>query len=731
MRCPFDEELSVRALTRSVVLLTSAAVAMSAGVATAVAAPTQTTVAQAVSVFPSDDLTVRDRTQLTGRRVNLPLPDCAARPTDCNTVRLLNQLDGFDLDPRLALRFAAPVDPAAIAAATVVEQLGGSRDGARTGVDRVVYDAATNTVYAHPAQQLSPGTTYRLRVGNNDGNNNAGNNNAGNNNAGNNNAGNDNAGGNNAGGNNSGNNNAGNDNAGGNNSGNNNAGNNNAGNNNSGGNNGGGNNGGGNLGGDRGAVPRAQSTFTTLSATDGLTDMVRQLDNGSAYRAAGILGGSRGLQVDAAFPAAGTTMTYTRDLGSDKKATDPVPNTSVAAAGTYVFGSYLAPSWLTPDGDIPQTPTADAGPRVRGQARLPFVAILPAGPAPAGGWPVTVFGHGFTRTDADLFLAATQNAARGLATIATDVVGHGYGPQSTWNVTSAAGTTTVPAHARGVDRNRDGTIDSTEGVATLPQPARLAQINSRDGLRQTVADVGTLVRAVAAAPNLGGVGLRPTGVTYYGQSFGGIYGSMLGGVDRTIQAFGLNVPGGPISEIARLSPAFRPLVTQSLAAAQPQLLNGGKAGFTESLPLAGEPPVTSPAPGSLPIQQFLADGTWINRSGSPETYAPLLPKSRTLVQSAFGDQTVPNPTASTLIRAGGLEQRTTLYRNDKTANASMNPHGFLLDPRFVPGNELGQTQMSTFLASGGATVIDPDGPAPIFEVPVTDPAVLMKLNFVS
>jgi len=726
MRCPLDEELSVRALTRSVVLLTSGAVAMSAGVATAVAAPTQTTVAQAVSVFPSDDLTVRDRTQLTGRRVNLPLPDCAARPTDCNTVRLLNQLDGFDLDPRLALRFAAPVDPAAIAAATVVEQLGGSRDGARTGVDRVVYDAATNTVYAHPAQQLSPGTTYRLRVGNNAGNNNAGNNNAGNDNAGNNNAGNNNAGNDNAG-----NDNAGNDNAGNNNAGNNNAGNNNAGNNNSGGNNGGGNNGGGNWGGDRGAVPRAQSTFTTLSATDGLTDMVRQLDNGSAYRAAGILGGSRGLQVDAAFPAAGTTMTYTRDLGSDKKATDPVPNTSVAAAGTYVFGSYLAPSWLTPDGDIPQTPTADAGPRVRGQARLPFVAILPAGPAPAGGWPVTVFGHGFTRTDADLFLAATQNAARGLATIATDVVGHGYGPQSTWNVTSAAGTTTVPAHARGVDRNRDGTIDSTEGVATLPQPARLAQINSRDGLRQTVADVGTLVRAVSAAPNLGGVGLRPTGVTYYGQSFGGIYGSMLGGVDRTIQAFGLNVPGGPISEIARLSPAFRPLVTQSLAAAQPQLLNGGKAGFTESLPLAGEPPVTSPAPGSLPIQQFLADGTWINRSGSPETYAPLLPKSRTLVQSAFGDQTVPNPTASTLIRAGGLEQRTTLYRNDKTANASMNPHGFLLDPRFVPGNELGQTQMSTFLASGGATVIDPDGPAPIFEVPVTDPAVLMKLNFVS
>jgi hypothetical protein len=661
----------VRALLRSAVLFTTASVVMSAAVSTAVAAPTHTKVARAVSVFPSNDLTVRDRTQLTGRRVNLPMPDCAARATDCNTVRLLNQLDGFDLDPRLALRFDTAVDAAAIAAATTVEQLGGSGDGASTGVDRVVYDATTNTVFAHPAHQLSPGTTYRIRVANITDNGNQGDNPGDSNNKG--------GHGNGAG----------------------------------------------------------QSTFTTESATVGLTDMVAQLDNGSAYQAAKIPTGSRGLQVDNAFPAAGTTLSYTSDLGSKTApATASVPNTSAVGAGTYVFGSYLAPSWLTGNGDIPQTPTAGTGPRVQGQAQLPFVAILPAGTAPAGGWPVTIFGHGFTRTDADLFLAASQNAARGIATIATDVVGHGYGPNSTWNVTTTTGTATatttvVPAHARGVDQNHDGKIESTEGVSTLPQPASLAQINSRDGLRQTVADVGTLARAVAATPTLGGVALRPSGITYFGQSFGGIYGTMLGGVDRTITAFGLNVPGGPISEIARLSPSFRPLVAQSLADAQPRLLNGGTGtyGFTESLPLAGEPPVTQPAAGALPIQQFIADGTWINRSGSPETYAPLLPKNRTLVQSAFGDKTVPNPTASTLIRAGGLQQRTSLYRNDKTGNASMNPHGFLLSPFFVPGNGLGQTQMSTFLASGGTTIIDPDGTAPIFEVPITDPTVLMKLNF--
>ena len=364
-----------------------------------------------------------------------------------------------------------------------VTPVGGSSG---TGVDRVVYDSATNTVYAHPKRQLTPSTTYRITVDiANQGNANR---------------------------------------------------------------------------------RDGATTFTTLSATDGLKDMVAQLDNGSAFAAAGIAAQDRGLQVDASFTATGTTLTYTRDLGS-ATSTDLVPNSSGTAAGSYVFGSYLAPSWLTANGDIPQTPTADAGPVVQGQARLPFVAIVPAGPAPAGGWPVTVFGHGFTRTDTDLFLAASQNALRGVATIATDVVGHGYGPRSTWNVISAGVTTTVPVHARGVDQDGNGVITSTEGVATLPQPAPLAQINSRDGLRRTVADVSTLVRAVAQAPTLAGAALRPVGLTYYGQSFGGIYGSMLGGVDRSITAFGLNVPGGPISEIARLSPAFRPLVTQSLGSA--------------------------------------------------------------------------------------------------------------------------------------------------------------------
>ncbi|HEY7175539.1 MAG TPA: Ig-like domain-containing protein, partial [Micromonosporaceae bacterium] len=116
-----------------------------------------------VTLFPSNSLTVGDGRQLTGRRVALPLPDCTTHLTDCNTIRELNTLDGFDIDPQLALTFTSPVDATAVAARTTLSRVGDG-SSASIGVDRVVYDATTNTVYAHPIDQLAPDTTYALRL---------------------------------------------------------------------------------------------------------------------------------------------------------------------------------------------------------------------------------------------------------------------------------------------------------------------------------------------------------------------------------------------------------------------------------------------------------------------------------------------------------------------------------------------------------------------------------------
>ena len=165
------------------------------------------------------------------------------------------------------------------------------------------------------------------------------------------------------------------------------------------------------------------------------------------------------------------------------------------------------------------------------------------------------------------------------------------------------------------------------------------------------------------------------------------------------------------------------------------MLNGGRDGFEGSLPLYLDAPVTSPAPGALPIQQAFGRIAWLSKPGSADTLAPLLRVSppsgstatKVLHQYAYGDRTVPNPTSATLMRAGRLQDVTTVYRNDRTATASTDPHSFLLNPALA-GRLQGQTQIVEFLVSGGQNIVDPDGPDDVFEVPVIDPDSLETLN---
>src|SRR5262245_37395130 len=55
--------------------------------------------------FPSDRFTVDDPSQLTDRRINLPLPDATGRPSDYADLSVINTLDGFNLQPRLSIAF--------------------------------------------------------------------------------------------------------------------------------------------------------------------------------------------------------------------------------------------------------------------------------------------------------------------------------------------------------------------------------------------------------------------------------------------------------------------------------------------------------------------------------------------------------------------------------------------------------------------------------------------------
>ena len=98
--------------------------------------------------------------------------------------------------------------------------------------------------------------------------------------------------------------------------------------------------------------------------------------------------------------------------------------------------------------------------------KVEFTLFVPAGTAPAGGWPVAIFGHGFTDwMNGAPWAVAASLAQAAIATIAINVVGHGGGAAGTFTV-SRPGRRRVdaPSGGRGIDQDHNGTIDSTEGV---------------------------------------------------------------------------------------------------------------------------------------------------------------------------------------------------------------------------------------------------------------------------
>jgi hypothetical protein len=427
-----------------------------------------------------------------------------------------------------------------------------------------------------------------------------------------------------------------------------------------------------------------------------------------------------------AAPGAEATPAGFRD---DPLPLDALPRDAVGGVGV---GWYWSPWYLTPERRIVETPTLVPHRGAAVDVPVPFVVITPAGRPPAEGWPLVVFGHGYGgEMFGNALLVAGSLARHGIATVAITVVGHGGGPESRLLVGLADGRMhAIRVPGRGIDLDADGRIEPTEGLTPLPGGA-LAALSLRDGLRQQVVDLMALVRSVGGGLDVDGDGVPDTGrgpISYAGHSLGGIYGTIFVAVESRVRVGVLAVPGGPISEIARLSPVFRPLVREALLRRAPPLLN--LAGdFREDLPLRGDGPVVAPAPGALAIQDHLARVEWLGRRADPVAYArhlrqaplPGLEPARVLVQWALDDRVVPNPTTAALVRAGDLDDRTVLVRSDRVARAAgadwpADPHGFLLAVR-APGlfgkvALAAQEQMARFLRADGEEVWTPTGLVP-------------------
>jgi hypothetical protein len=636
--------------------------------------------------FPTNLDTVSDATQATGLRVDLAKPDCAARPNDCADITVLNQLDGFNIQPRISIPFSGAIDLATISDSTIFLVGPG---GHVVGGNQFVWEPAANTLHFESDEQLTQATTYLLvatrGLRGTDGE---------------------------------------------------------------------------ELDGttfrhdlnygqtkDRaikayrkalkdalpmamagGANPNdiaAASLFTTQSTTAISRKIRAQLPGGDPTF---VLGTSGERTV---FPLSTvTSVTWRRQVS-----TTPTYTTGglvlplLAGVGTLAFGSYASPDYETAGKLIPAVGTATGTPVAQGSNNVQFSLFVPAGTAPAGGWPVAIFGHGFGdwKNGAPQAVAGTL-ARNGIATAAVNVVGHGGGPLGEYTVTRVgAPPVTLSLGGRGIDQDGNGSIDSTEGVnAAAPNTL----IGNRDGLRQTAIDLMQLVKVLKGGVDVDANGtddLSSSRIYYAGQSFGGIYGTQLMGLEPDLRAGVLNVPGGPIIEIARLSPSFRILVGLSLLSRMPSLYNAipnpGLSNFHENIPLRNLPLVTA-SPDETAIQQLIDRTEWAQQAANPAAYSPYT-TSPVIYQFARGDQTVPNPTTSAILRACGCAGRATLYRHDLawTANPTLgkNPHAFItnVSGAAAPFAFAAQQQIATFFTSDGATTTDPDGDGAIFERPTS------------
>ena len=697
--------------------------------------------------FPSDIFTVTDASQNTGLRIDLPKPDCSIRRSDCEDLDLINTLDGFNLQPRFSIPFNGGLDLTTVNSQTVfLIKLGDTlseihpADSVVIGINQIVWDPLTNTLHVESDALLEQHTRYALIVTN------------------------------------------------------------------------------GlrdpegqpvetseafeqfrrdlNLGQSKDhdikdyrkslldALQAARrigiqesdivvaSVFTTQSVTAILEKIRDQIKANTPAPADFLLGPGATRTVFTLGDV--TSIRWNQQLRADSPALTPVSvNLSwlrniPGAIGRIAFGKFLSPNYETAQRIIPQVGTRHGTPLVQNMGELFFNLYLPAGPTPAGGWPVALYGHGSGSSKqggpqggASMAMAAAL-AEQGIATLAINAVGHGFGSQGTLTVNTASTSVTFPAGGRGVDLDGDNVIGNLEGVRAIgPQ----AIIDTRDGFRQSAIDLMQVVRVIETGLDVEGDAvpdLDPSRIYCVGQSFGGNYGSDFLAVEPNVRVAVLLVTGGSFPDVSRLGPLSRPRIGALLAARTPSLVNTPGVTHLEGVPITGirfhenmplrdgvpltvrladgsvqqiRSPLINIVPGAISIQELIERMEWVQASGNGLAYAPyfrkaplegLSPKSL-LYQFDTGDQTSPNPAETAYLRAGDLSDRATYYRNDlarlEDPAVPADPHTF--PTRIDSPNALvraiargSQLQIATFLASDGVVIIHPE-PVRFFEVPIT------------
>ncbi len=685
--------------------------------------------------FPSDIFTIADQTHNTGRRVNLPYPDCTIRVSDCEDLDVVNTLDGFGLQSRLSIPFDGSIDVNTATSDTVfLISLGSTIDrngdspGTVIGINQIVWDTFTDTLHVESDELLTQHTRYALIVTNRlrdtegrpveasesfrrfrqtvrgeykqalleaihaaRG-----------------------------------------------------------------------------LGvGERDIV--TASVFTTQSITS-VMERIRDQIKALTPDPANFLLGPRGER--AVFNLADVTRIdwsqHTTVSPPGFTSANPPINLTVLryitnAIGTIAYGYYVSPDYVVhPDQYIPAVGTRTGTPVVQGYNNIYFTLYLPSGPKPEAGWPIALIA-GANNQHGTSGNFASKLAANGIATIGINNVGQGFGPLGTLTVNMTNGSSlTIPDAGRGIDQDGNTLITDLEG-SEAAGPLSWT-ISARDSNRQTVIDLMQLVRIIEVGMDVDGdnvADIDPSRIYFVGASTGSIIGTIFMALEPSVSVGVAAACPGVFPEHARWQPNRRGAqqIGSALQSRMPSLINSPGLTeidgvlvdgpyFNENKPLRNQPAVINTIPGAIEIQNALEFSEMASESGlTPVVWARhlreeplpgLYPKS-VIYQFATGDQQAVNPGTTALIRAGNLADRTLYYRHDlafaQDSSPSMptNPHLFAGSPTsanvlFRSISRGAQDQIGAFLASDGTVVIHPE-PAQFFEVPISSP-LPEDLNFI-
>jgi Bacterial virulence factor lipase N-terminal len=647
------------------------------------------------SPFPSDRFTVPDANQITGRRVNLPTPkDCTAQASDCEDVAVLNQLDGFNLEPRISVPFSGAIDPASVDSRSVfLVKLGDAKPERTIGINYVVWDPAARELSFRPDRLLDEHSVYApvvtTAVRGADGRPIAA------------------AAGYRAEAN------------------------------------------------VRALVPKSadiavSSVFTTQSVSF-LVQRIRDAVRAAPTPRLDFRAGTAGER--AVFDAADMVVwSNNAEVSGGAPLSSPAVSQAlqnmriVPGVGTVAFGTFRAVDFTVhPSGHVPVIASRTGSLAPTGSVTVAFNLWLPSGTPPAGGWPVAICQHGSNAAKNFCFATTGVLASHRVAVIAINAMGHGGGPRTTMTVGLKSGRSiTVAAPGLGYDADGNGQIVTWEPFrAARP----FAILDNSGTLVQTVALVLQLVRALQAGVDVDGNGtpdLDGSRIYYYGVSLGCTYGISAFAVEPAIRAAVFVVPPGTMGYNRLLSPPYRTRLALMLAERSPSLLNEAQGLakldgqdvapplFNENLPLRDAPPLVNDVSGAIAIQRFVDRLAWAAQATNSVAAAPLLRRSPLpgspprpfLIQAARSDPASTNPAFSALVRAGDFADRVAFYRHDLNfGNDGVPPgsHQFLgqigVPPSYSRVARGAQEQIATFFESDGKTVMAPT-PAELWEMPI-------------